>query len=176
MLALLAGFRITYEMCVAQRRLEGGIGQGAVRRSGPAGLGDGLIVVKAPGRLHASEYLPWLAPFWIAGVLFFQLRGVASWMAARGLRRKGVCAATRFWQERIDRLGARVRLSRAVTLLESCLAEVPVVIGYVRPVILMPVGLLAGFPAGQGQYSLPHPLAHTPRHDYPVHPNHLVVG
>ena len=122
-----------------------------------------------------SEYLPWLAPFWIAGVLFFQLRGVASWMAARGLRRRGVCAATAFWQERLDRLGARVRLSRPVTLLESCVAEVPVVIGYVRPVILMPVGLLAGLPAGQVEAILLHELAHIRRHDYLVNLMQIVV-
>jgi bla regulator protein blaR1 len=103
------------------------------------------------------------------------LRGVAGWMAARGLRRRGVCAATLFWQERIDRLGARMRLSRPVTLLESCVAEVPVVIGYIRPVILMPVGLLAGLPGGQVEAILLHELAHIRRHDYLVNLMQIVV-
>ena len=73
-----------------------------------------------------------------------------------------------FWQERLDRLARALRLSRPVALLESCLAEVPVVIGYVRPVILMPVGLLAGLPAGQVESILLHELAHIRRHDYLV--------
>ena len=175
MLALLTGFCVTYQICLAQQRIEGGIGQVPALRSAPPGLGDGPIVVKLPWRFRAAEYLPWLAPFWIAGVLFFQLRGVAGWMAARGLRRRGVCAATLFWQERIDRLAARVRLSRPVTLLESCVAEVPVVIGYVRPVILMPVGLLAGLPAGQVEAILLHELAHIRRHDYLVNLMQIVV-
>jgi GWxTD domain-containing protein len=89
-------------------------------------------------------------------------------MGARRLRRRGVCAAAEFWQGRIDRLAARVRVSRPVSLLESCLAEVPVVIGYVRPVILMPVGLLAGLPAAQVESILLHELAHIRRHDYLV--------
>ncbi len=175
MLFLLAGFCVTYQICLAQQRIEGGIGQALALQSAPPGLGEGPIVVKVPGRFHATEYLPWLAPFWIVGVLFFQLRGVASWMAARGLRRRGVCAATLFWQDRIDRLAARVRLSRPVTLLESCVAEVPVVIGYVRPVILMPVGLLAGLPAGQVESILLHELAHIRRHDYLVNLMQIVV-
>jgi bla regulator protein blaR1 len=175
MLALLTGFCVTYQICLAQQRIEGGMGQVPALRAAPPGLGDGPIIVKLRGRFRAAEYLPWLAPFWIAGVLFFQLRGVAGWMAARGLRRRGVCAATLFWQERIDRLGARVRLSRPVTLLESCVAEVPVVIGYVRPVILMPVGLLAGLPAGQVEAILLHELAHIRRHDYLVNLMQIVV-
>ena len=59
-------------------------------------------------------------------------------------------------------------ISRPVALLESCLAEVPVVIGYLRPVILMPVGLMAGLPAGQVESILLHELAHIRRHDYLV--------
>ena len=75
---------------------------------------------------------------------------------------------TDFWQDRLNRLGASVRLSRPVSLLESALAEVPVVIGHVRPVILMPVGILAGLPAGQIEAILLHELAHIRRHDYLV--------
>jgi GWxTD domain-containing protein len=174
MLALLAGFCVTYQICLAQQRMEGPRGALALRPA-PPDLGAEPFVVKVPERFHAAEYLPWLAPFWIAGVLFFQLRGVAGWMSARRLRRKGVCAATPFWQHRIDRLAARVRLSRPVTLLESCLAEVPVVIGYVRPVILMPVGLLAGLPAGQVESILLHELTHIRRHDYLVNLLQIVV-
>jgi beta-lactamase regulating signal transducer with metallopeptidase domain len=63
---------------------------------------------------------------------------------------------------------ARLLLTKPVTLLESCFAEVPVVIGHLRPVILMPVGLLAGLPAGQIEAILLHELAHIRRADYLV--------
>ena len=79
------------------------------------------------------------------------------------------------WQQRLDRLARALRLSRPVTLLESCLAEVPVVIGYLRPVILVPVGLLAGMPAGQVEAILLHELAHIRRHDYLVNLLQTVV-
>ena len=49
------------------------------------------------------------------------------------------------------------------------------VIGYIRPVILMPVGLLAGLPARQVEAILLHELAHIRRHDYLVNLMQIVV-
>ena len=116
----------------------------------------------------ASQLPPWLAPIWLAGVFLFQLRCLASWLAAGRLRRIGVCGAPSEWTQRLDGLRARLRMARPVTLLESCFAEVPVVIGHLRPVILMPVGLLAGLPASQVEAILLHELAHIRRADYLV--------
>jgi GWxTD domain-containing protein len=175
MLAMLGGLGATFQHVLAEQRIQGGFGQRLAIGPAPSDLGDGTIVAHVPARFRAVEYLPWLAPFWIAGVMFFQLRCVASWLAARRLGRRGVCAATEFWQGRIHRLAAQVRVSRPVTLLESCLAEVPAVVGYVRPVILMPVGLMTGLPVSQLESILLHELAHIRRHDYLVNLLQTVV-
>jgi GWxTD domain-containing protein len=174
MLALLIGFFLTFQRVWTGQGIHGAPLQSGAIPKAPLTLGDGMIAVKGL-RFHPADYLPWLAPLWLAGVLFFHVRGVVSWMAARRLRRRGVCAATEVWQSRVDRLAARLRVSRSVVLLESCLAEVPVVIGYVRPVILMPVGLLAGLPSGQIESILLHELAHIRRHDYLVNLMQIVV-
>jgi GWxTD domain-containing protein len=110
--------------------------------------------------------LPWLAPFWAVGVLAFHLRALAGWTAARRLRTIGVCAAPDLWRERLDGLARRLRVTRAVVLLESGIARTPVVAGALRPVILVPVGMLAGLPARQVEAILLHELAHIRRHDY----------
>lgn len=113
-----------------------------------------------------ADVLPWLVPFWIAGVVLFYLRHLAGWAWTLRLRRSGVCCASDLWTERLKLLATRLGIARRVALLESCLAGVPVVIGHLRPVILMPVGLLAGMPAGQIESILLHELAHIRRHDY----------
>src|SRR5271157_4777062 len=164
MLAILAGFGFTFTRVMPRQRsrvVTVATVRGALL---PAGFEGPNRVVQR----RAADFLPWLAPFWMVGVAFFHLRSLTSWMAVRRLRRTGVCLAPDLWRERLDRLGARLRLSRPVTLLESCLAEVPVVIGYVRPAILMPVGLFAGLPAGQIEAILLHELAHIRRYDYLV--------
>jgi GWxTD domain-containing protein len=109
---------------------------------------------------------PWLAPFWIAGVAAFYLWHAAGFMAVRRLRRHGVCSAPERWQNELARLCVRLRLTRTILLLESSLADAPMVLGHLRPVILMPIGLLTGLPAGQIEAILLHELAHIRRHDY----------
>src|SRR5262249_5026425 len=93
-------------------------------------------------------------------------RAWAGGSAAGARGRTGVWGAPHPWRGPLGGLGSRLRLSRPVALLESCLADVPVVIGYVRPVILMPVGLLAGLPLAQIESILLHELAHIRRYDY----------
>jgi Zn-dependent protease with chaperone function len=53
-----------------------------------------------------------------------------------------------------------------VGLLESRLVLVPMVIGHLRPVIFVPLGLLNHLPAGEMEAVLLHELAHIRRHDY----------
>ena len=132
----------------------------------PAPPGDGLNLRNQFARLSASDVLSWLAPFWCAGVILFHLRALAGWIAARRLKIRGVCCARELWRQRLIALRTRVQLSKTVGLLESSLAEVPVVVGYLRPAILLPVGMLTGMPASQIEAILLHELAHVRRHDY----------
>ena len=125
--------------------------------------------------LGMTDVLPWLAPIWIAGVILFHLYSLVSWLAVQRMRRRGVCCAADVWQQRLTRLRERLRLSTPVMLLESSLAGVPVVIGCLRPVILVPVGMLAGMSAGQAEAILLHELAHIRRRDYLVNLLQTVV-
>jgi GWxTD domain-containing protein len=129
---------------------------------------DGNGNLHAGRPFHAADLLPWAAPVWLAGVLLLHLRMIAAWIAADRLRRSGVCLAPPEWQVRLAMLAAGVRLSRPVVLLESCRVDVPLVVGYLRPVILLPLGLLAGMPPAHLETILLHELAHIRRHDYLV--------
>jgi GWxTD domain-containing protein len=93
---------------------------------------------------------------------------VAGGVSVRRLRRRGVCCAPSSWQQQLERLSAQMHLSKPVQLLESCLVEAPIVLGHLRPLILMPVGLLAQLPPEQIEAILLHELAHIRRCDYLV--------
>jgi GWxTD domain-containing protein len=139
----------------------------------PAVTGAGTAV--AHQLFDSSVLLPYAVPVWLAGVLLLHVRTLAGWAGTRRLRRSGVCAAPPEWQRRLARLAAGVRLSKPVTLLESCLVDVPLVSGYLRPVILVPLDLLSGLPAGQVEAILLHELAHIRRRDYLVNLLQAVV-
>ena len=158
----LAAFAVTFAQHLPGHRMVRG--QGASTVVGLHDVSGESDLVAATFR--AVDLLPWLTPFWIAGVVLFQLRSLLGWMAAQRMRKLGVCLASDPWRKRVTELGAMLSLSRPVLLLETCLADSPAVIGYLRPVILVPAGLLASMPVHQVEAILLHELAHIRRGDY----------
>jgi GWxTD domain-containing protein len=162
MLGILAGFAFTFARSMPEPFAKPTT---VTRTVGHASTGEERFPDLSVNR-RIADVLPWLTPFWILGVILFHLRGIASWTIARRLRRKGVCSAPEGWQQRLDQLSARLRMTKSVALLETAFSEAPVAIGWLRPVILFPVGLLAGMPASQVDAILTHELAHIRRRDY----------
>jgi len=114
---------------------------------------------------------PWLGEIvlvWCVGVFAFGLRPLASWWMVCRLRRSGVGGVPGRVQCLVDRMSRRLGVWRAVRILGSTLVKAPAVVGYLRPAILLPVGLLTGLPAAQLEAILAHELAHIRRHDYLV--------
>jgi GWxTD domain-containing protein len=62
-------------------------------------------------------------------------------------------------------LEKRIGLSQPVRWFESALVEAPIVLGWLRPVLLTPVGMLTGMPVSQVESILLHELAHLYRRD-----------
>jgi GWxTD domain-containing protein len=122
----------------------------------------------APVTRDFSAYLEYAVPLWLAGVLCVLVYRSAAWIWATRLRRRGTCEVPEAWMDRLKLLARRARVWQPVVLLESCLAEVPVVIGYLRPAILIPAGMLTGLPAAHVEAILLHELAHVRRADYLV--------
>src|SRR2546422_656218 len=68
----------------------------------------------------------------------------------------------------VARLAARLRIRRPVRVLESAVVQVPAVIGWLRPVILLPASALTGLTPLQLDALVAHELAHVRRYDYLV--------
>ena len=133
-----------------------------------AGAGSLAVVAVTGDAPYQSwiQLLPWLDFLWFTGVCALAVRSVSSWFAALRLTRSGVVLAPEEWQQRAARLMQRLAIAKPVRLCESMIAEVPSVIGWLRPVILIPAGTLAGLSADQLETILAHELAHVRRHDY----------
>jgi GWxTD domain-containing protein len=115
-----------------------------------------------------ATLIPWLGPVWLCGVCLYYGRYAGGWFVSQRLRRRGVCRAPEQWQSVLSGLACELKLSRPVVLLESLFAETPLVIGHFRPVLLVPLGFLAGLPPDQVEAILLHELAHIRRADYLV--------
>ena len=112
--------------------------------------------------------LPWLVIAWVIGVVLLSVRLGHGWLSARRLRTTGTRSTAESLQQMLSRLATRMRVSRPVRLLESMLVEVPAVIGWMRPVILVPASALTGLTPQQLEVLLAHELAHVRRYDYVV--------
>src|SRR5207237_4946041 len=62
----------------------------------------------------------------------------------------------------------RLGLPAAAHVVESALVDVPTVVGWLRPAILLPIAALASLSPEQVEAILAHELAHIRRHDYAV--------
>jgi beta-lactamase regulating signal transducer with metallopeptidase domain len=147
----------------------------ATRGAPDSGTFDGAL--RAPGgglgRLMPSvrrvePLLPTLILIWIVGVTMLSLRLLTGWIWIQRLRTHGVSAAAIECQRMSTRLARRLHIARAITLLESTLVEVPTVIGWLKPVVLLPASALAALSPQQLEAILAHELAHIRRHDYLV--------
>lgn len=108
MAGMMTGFVVTFAWLASQRPVR----RSPVAWSEARPISEGLGFPRGMQQnRNLAGFLPWLAPFWIAGVAAFQMRSLTSWLAVRRMRRTGVCCAPAAWQERLDRLGARVRLA-----------------------------------------------------------------
>lgn len=168
-----------------------GPGAGLRPRSGwvswpdPASKASGGAPVANFGRIDESRQSPhdprsdsrWLTngvwpkvavTIWFIGVLALSLRLLADWFIVRRLSTVGASVASREWQELAARLARRLHIERPIRLLQSTAVEVPAVVGWLRPVVLLPVSALAGLSPSQLEAILAHELAHVRRHDYLV--------
>lgn len=113
-------------------------------------------------------HIAWIVGFWLAGVALLSLRLLAGWWRIRQWTRRSADAVAGDWAGRCSALARRLRVSRPVRLLESTLAEVPLAMGWLRPVILLPTSALTGLTPAQIEAILAHELAHIRRCDYLV--------
>ncbi len=115
----------------------------------------------------AGAHMPWLVLAWGLGVMACSLRLLGGWLKLRRLVRAALAAPAE-WQQRMDALAARLGLPRAVRLLQSTELDVPAAMGWLKPVVLLPVTTLSGLSPKQLEMILAHELAHIRRHDFAI--------
>jgi beta-lactamase regulating signal transducer with metallopeptidase domain len=154
-------------------------GQTAPPALGPAGPFDASPAIRTISRAELDEgEVSWarrldswslrLVPLWLVGVFGLSFRLALSWWVVQRLRRAAQTPVAAIVAERVQALAMALRVSRAVRVAQSAAVQVPAVIGWLRPVILLPASALTGLSAPQLDAILAHELAHIRRHDFAV--------
>ena len=117
---------------------------------------------------NTVEFLPYLSLTWItisfvlAVKLFIELYNVNQ------LPKTGTSPAESALEARFHQLAEQVKLKCTPQILISLKNDVPMVIGWIKPVVLIPVTMLSGLTPAQLDMLILHELAHIRRHDYLV--------
>lgn len=112
-----------------------------------------------------SPWLNWLVVLWLAGVALLSLRVVGGWYVADSLRRRDVTPLPPALRARFERLRIRLGISRPVQFLQSAIVNAPALVGWLRPVVLIPVSAVIGLTQAQLEAVIIHELAHIRRLD-----------
>lgn len=112
-----------------------------------------------------SQFNPFLVSIWIMGVIFFGLRFCFGLLYLRHLRNSAT-DLPEHWQDSLDRIAKTIGLPRGVKLAESALLKIPVVTGYLKPIILFPVGIINQLQVEEVEAILAHEVAHLLRNDF----------
>ncbi|HAK78325.1 MAG TPA: hypothetical protein DCM71_15780, partial [Runella sp.] len=136
----------------------------------------------ASGMTYAKVALPWykevllflqlhldtIVLFWGIGASVLLVRLVGSWVYVQQLKAEGIQLTEPSVQSLFRRVLGTLRIRQNVHLFESVRVTTPMVIGFVKPVVLLPVGLVTGLSPKQIEAVLAHELAHVKRYDYLV--------
>jgi len=119
-----------------------------------------------PGSITPSlDALPWLVEAWLLGVAFFSLRTAGGFLLLERERRRQSTVVNDGVLEICHTLQERFGLHRAIAYCECNWLQAPVVIGWFRPLVFLPVTALTGLSEEQLGVVIAHELAHIKRLD-----------
>jgi bla regulator protein blaR1 len=103
---------------------------------------------------------------WLVGASVLLVRLVGSWVYVQQLKSEGISLTEPHLQTVFGRIVKSLNIAKTVQLFESVRVSVPMVVGFIKPVVLLPVGLATGLTTKQIEAILAHELAHVKRYDY----------
>ncbi|WP_425396568.1 M56 family metallopeptidase [Aeoliella sp.] len=109
---------------------------------------------------------PWIVIVYIAGIVAMAVRLMMGLYGCQRLRKTAQPIRDPQVQQLLARLGERLRLKVLPVVAYSARVTTPLVVGVVKPAILLPVAILSDLTTEQVESLLMHELAHIRRYDH----------
>jgi beta-lactamase regulating signal transducer with metallopeptidase domain len=119
----------------------------------------------AESRAEQPTGMLWLVEAWFLGVLLLSLRTAGGLLVIARMRRKEIKPVAQALYEKCVALQLKMGLGRVIQYCECFRLEAPAVLGWVRPVVLLPAKALTGLSEDQIEAVIAHELAHIRRLD-----------
>src|SRR4030095_8894813 len=116
----------------------------------------------------ADKYSVLLVSTWFLFFIFQLTRMAFGLREISYIKNRKNQAPSDIWKKWIQEKSKELGIQQSVMLWQSGLTKIPLAIGYFKPVVLVPLGLLTHLSPAQAEAVLLHELAHIKRKDYLV--------
>jgi beta-lactamase regulating signal transducer with metallopeptidase domain len=135
------------------------------------GISSGVLKTTLTGTIRSisdaiSIRFPLIITFWLLGVFIISVRMTGGVFITQKLRNSCLYAIPEDILRRLRKLIHSMNIRKEVKIYESSIIKVPSVVGYFKPMILLPVSAMTHIPVEQLEAIVAHELAHIKRHDY----------
>lgn len=113
-----------------------------------------------------ASYLPYLSIFWLATVSLLASKLFVEIYSVNQLSRHGAKPAIGALEARFNHLVSTLSITSSPRLFISLKVNVPMAIGWLKPVVIIPAAMISGLSPAQLDMLVLHELAHIRRHDY----------
>ncbi len=113
-----------------------------------------------------EDWFPILVAMYAVGFCLMTIKLFSDLAQLQQIRTTKTSPMDPTWDKHLERLAAQLRIPRKVQLLVSGYIQVPVMLGFLKPIILLPVAMVNNLTPVQLEAILLHELAHIKRNDY----------
>lgn len=115
-----------------------------------------------------NSYANKIVLLWLLVIAAKSVQLFAGLYSVKRIRHTKITSAGPFWENRVQQLAIHAGIYKMVGIVQSGLVKVPMVVGYFKPLILIPIGLLNNLSREEVEAIISHELAHVKRRDYLV--------
>ncbi len=131
----------------------------------PRGEATALLPAVSSAATDSEAAYLWVARIWLVGVCVLALRVAIGLLLLEHLRRRNLVPLPDALVEKFRALQRKVGITRIVRYCQCRQVTAPAVIGFVRPIVLLPVRALTGLSEAQLEAVIAHELGHIKRFD-----------
>ncbi len=110
--------------------------------------------------------MPFIVTMWFMGMAFFILKMLGGLLYIQRLKTKHLMALPDHWQSLMHKIQRELGITKTIALKASALVKAPMVVGWLKPIVLMPIAAINNLSTQQVEAILAHELSHIARHDF----------
>ena len=115
-----------------------------------------------------EKYLPYLSAAYLMVLGFLFMRLLYAWNQSRIIKTRGLSIIEQSWAEHFIQLVEQAGIKKKVALWLSEKIDVPATLGFIKPIVLLPIASINQLTTEQVETILLHELGHIKRNDYLV--------